>query len=421
MSLVIENVAQSQIDLFISSNNVAMPYFGPGWRVRSGRGQALLAGYKGHFVSVKFSVTRLRHNAFSLEAAFCAFQSVRVAYRPMLVSRASGASVARRLLCKLVPLLSGTAIFVSGCAQVPSPKRSKEFFPASIYGSASKRVVTSGSVPRGGGKYLVGRPYTIVGKKYVPKEMNRGQGQVGGASWYGDAFHGRRTANGEIYDMMALSAAHPTMPLPSYARVTNLKNNRSIMVRVNDRGPFHSGRVLDVSKRVADALDFRRAGIAQIKVEYVSKAGLAGSNDAQLAGSFRIDGRPARLDGVPASAPVMVAEAAPQRSQGVVSSLASSPVASAAAPSSPALQPVVFAGLDPARSGLPSFTPMPPARPFDLATIPGADVPIMAAPRSRRTASFYAAPEISASPVSAMLVKRRPFDAVDISDALPLR
>lgn len=319
-------------------------------------------------------------------------------------------------------MFAGTAILVAGCAQAPTAKRSKEFFPESIYGRASPRVVTNGEpVPRGGGKYLVGRPYTIAGKKYVPQEMDKGQGQVGGASWYGDAFHGRRTANGEIYDMSALSAAHPTMPLPSYARVTNMKNNRSIMVRVNDRGPYHPGRVLDVSKRVADALDFRRSGTAQIKVEYVGKAGLAGSDDAQLAGSFRIDGRPARLDGSPASGPVMVAEAAPQRPQGVVATPVMAPVASVAASSPPALQPMGFAGLDPARSSLPSFAPMPPARPFDLATIPGADVPIMAAPRSQRTASFYAAPDALSSPVAAMLIKRRPFDAVDTRDTLPWR
>ena len=158
----------------------------------------------------------------------------------MLETCVSSVFGARRLFSRVVPLFAGTAILVAGCAQAPTAKRSKEFFPESIYGRASQRVVTNGeAVPRGGGKYLVGRPYTIAGKKYVPQEMNKGQGQVGGASWYGDAFHGRRTANGEIYDMAALSAAHPTMPLPSYARVTNMKNNRSIMVRVNDRGPFH--------------------------------------------------------------------------------------------------------------------------------------------------------------------------------------
>ena len=83
------------------------------------------------------------------------------------------------------------------------------------------------------------------------------------ASWYGDAFQGRRTANGEIYDKASLTAAHPTMPLPSYARVTNLVNGYSIIVRVNDRGPYRGGRVMDVSSRVADVLDFKGAGTAQ--------------------------------------------------------------------------------------------------------------------------------------------------------------
>ena len=80
------------------------------------------------------------------------------------------------------------------------------------------------------------------------------------ASWYGAAFHGRRTANGEVYDMASLTAAHPTMPLPSYARVTNLGNGYSIIVRVNDRGPYHAGRVMDVSSRVADVLDMKAHG-----------------------------------------------------------------------------------------------------------------------------------------------------------------
>ena len=128
------------------------------------------------------------------------------------------------------------------------------------------------------------------------------------ASWYGDAFHGRRTANGEIYDKDSLSAAHPTMPLPSYARVTNLGNGHSIIVRVNDRGPYHGGRVMDVSSRVADVLDFKGAGTARVKVEYVGRAPLEGSDDVELLATLRIDGAPATLDGTPASRPVMVAQ-----------------------------------------------------------------------------------------------------------------
>ncbi len=134
-------------------------------------------------------------------------------------------------------------------------------------------------VPRGGGQYLVGHPYTIAGRTYYPSE-NSAYSAVGMASWYGDAFQGRRTANGEVYDKSSLSAAHPTMPLPSYARVTNLANGYSIIVRVNDRGPFHGGRVMDVSSRVADLLDFKSVGTTRVKVEYVGRAPLEGSDDS---------------------------------------------------------------------------------------------------------------------------------------------
>jgi rare lipoprotein A len=130
------------------------------------------------------------------------------------------------------------------------------------------------------------------------------------ASWYGAAFHGRRTANGEVYDMSSFSAAHPTMPLPSYARVTNLSNGYSIIVRVNDRGPYHGGRVMDVSSRVADVLDMKAMGTARVKVEYVGPAPMEGSDDSQLLASLRTDGSPANMIGYPA--PVMVAEAETQ-------------------------------------------------------------------------------------------------------------
>src|SRR5271170_6818580 len=105
--------------------------------------------------------------------------------------------------------------------------------------SSSPRVVELGDpVPKGGGTYRVGKPYTVGGQVYVPEE-NVNYRQEGLASWYGDDFHGRLTANGEIYDMTSLSAAHPTLPMPCYARVTNLANGKSLIVRVNDRGPYH--------------------------------------------------------------------------------------------------------------------------------------------------------------------------------------
>ena len=122
--------------------------------------------------------------------------------------------------------------------------------------SASPRVVQSGEpVPSGGGTFRVGRPYTVAGRLYVPEE-DRGYSAEGLASWYGDDFHGRLTANGEVFDMTSISAAHPTLPMPSYARVTNLRNGKSLIVRVNDRGPFHANRVIDVSYRAANLLEF---------------------------------------------------------------------------------------------------------------------------------------------------------------------
>lgn len=190
------------------------------------------------------------------------------------------------------------AAAVAGCVQNSdmqvASSSSTEYFPESIYGPASARVVTNGPVPRGGGQYLVGRPYTIAGRLYVPREMSPSFTEVGMASWYGDAFHGRRTANGEIYDKNALSAAHPTMPLPSYARVTNLQNGHSVIVRVNDRGPYHAGRVMDVSSRVADLLDFKHYGMAKVRVDYIGPASLGGSDDSQLMASLRTDGEPAQ-------------------------------------------------------------------------------------------------------------------------------
>lgn len=218
--------------------------------------------------------------------------------RPALPSRGSRHASARAKVWLALGLLAGLGL--GGCAQQPQQMAAaghpKEYFPSSIYGPASRRVIADGEpVPRGGGQYLVGKPYTIAGQTYYPSE--RRVTQVGLASWYGDAFHGRLTANGEIYDRDSFTAAHPTMPLPSYARVTNLRNNASMIVRVNDRGPYHSNRVMDVSRRVAEALDIRRYGTAKVKVEWVARASLAGSDDARLASTLRTDG-PARIDGV---------------------------------------------------------------------------------------------------------------------------
>ncbi|NJL08989.1 MAG: septal ring lytic transglycosylase RlpA family protein [Methylacidiphilales bacterium] len=173
--------------------------------------------------------------------------------------------------------------------------------------SPSPKVIADGQpIPKGGGTYRTGKPYTIAGKTYVPLEKPQGFREEGVASWYGDDFHGRLTANGEVYDMHSISAAHPTLPIPSFARVTNLANRRSIVVRINDRGPFHGNRVIDLSVKTAQALDFHRNGVAKVRVEYVGPASLDGSDDKVLLATLRTDGQPA-----PAPSPVMVASAKP--------------------------------------------------------------------------------------------------------------
>lgn len=112
-------------------------------------------------------------------------------------------------------------------------------------------------------------PYTVFGKTYYPKNESTGYKETGMASWYGTKFHGKSTANGEMYDLYGMTAAHKTLPLPSYVKVTNLQNGRSVVVRVNDRGPFHSNRIIDLSFAAAKKLGYADAGTARVKVESV--------------------------------------------------------------------------------------------------------------------------------------------------------
>jgi rare lipoprotein A len=171
--------------------------------------------------------------------------------------------------------------------------------------SSSPRVVAFGEpVPKGGGTYRVGKPYTVAGRVYVPEE-DVNYREEGLASWYGDDFHGRLTANGEVFDMASLTAAHPTLPMPCYARVTNMKNGKSLIVRVNDRGPYHGNRLIDVSNKAAELLEFKGNGVARVRVEYVGRAPLEGSDDRQLLATLRT-GEPA-----PSPSLVRVASARP--------------------------------------------------------------------------------------------------------------
>jgi rare lipoprotein A len=297
---------------------------------------------------------------------------------------------------------AGVALALSGCANQTIRQHyahGHEYFSVAKYGPASPKVVADGEpVPKGGGQYLVGRPYRIAGHTYVPSEMTS-YTAVGMASWYGAAFHGRRTANGEVYDMASLTAAHPTMPLPSYARVTNLDNGYSVIVRVNDRGPYHSGRVMDVSSRAADALGFKGDGTARIKVDYVGRAPLEGSDDNMLLATLRTDGSPANLEGY--TSPVMVASAEPGPSlfSGLFGSGRAEPAPAArpkhapepvrvAAAEPPPVPPEPIEGAPPPVPERPRAVrearatalairqprgpvPLPPARPFDLGEIRG--------------------------------------------------
>jgi rare lipoprotein A len=116
-------------------------------------------------------------------------------------------------------------------------------------------------------------PYTVFGKEYVPYKALVEYRRQGTISWYGRKFHGQRTWSGEVYDMYAMTAAHPTLAIPSYVRIRNLENGRSVVVRINDRGPFHSGRVMDVSYAAAHKLGFASSGAATVEVESILFAG----------------------------------------------------------------------------------------------------------------------------------------------------
>ncbi len=125
-------------------------------------------------------------------------------------------------------------------------------------------------------------PYIALGRKYVPYQSLRAYRQRGLASWYGRKFHGRPTSSGERYDMYAMTAAHTILPIPSYARVTNLSNGRSIVVRVNDRGPFHPERIIDLSYAAAYKLGFASAGSVQVEVEAILPRSSAAPRDPAL-------------------------------------------------------------------------------------------------------------------------------------------
>jgi rare lipoprotein A len=171
-------------------------------------------------------------------------------------------------------MLALIGLFIAGCQSVEPqkpPKKQPDFGDIRDSGPGTP-VDTShvpDAVPRYEARTIAGNknPYVVLGKTYYLMEDERSYKERGKASWYGNKFHGRRTSNGEIYDMYAMTAAHKTLPIPSYVRVTNVANGKTAVVRVNDRGPFHSDRIIDLSYAAAQRLGILGAGTGLVDVE----------------------------------------------------------------------------------------------------------------------------------------------------------
>lgn len=169
------------------------------------------------------------------------------------------------ILRQKIAILSLT-LFIAGCSS------SGGIFSSN--GAPSGRYPNDDELPKGsqGVARKIGTPYKVAGRWYYPKE-DATYDEVGLASWYGKDFHGKKTANGEYFNMNALTAAHKTLPLPTYVKVTNIANGRTIILRVNDRGPFVSDRLLDVSRRGAQLLGFQKQGVTRVRIQAVDEDG----------------------------------------------------------------------------------------------------------------------------------------------------
>ena len=193
------------------------------------------------------------------------------------------------------------AISIAGCGTTPKAPRSGGFYqddgpptqaPADI-------MATPDAVPRIEPFHpYANRPYSALGRSYAPATDDRPMVERGLASWYGRQFHGNRTSSGETYDMFAMSAAHPTMPLPSYARVRNLRTGSTVIVRVNDRGPFKDGRVIDLSYAAAMRLGIAALGTGEVEVERITHSQIAAGSTSFAATAEIAPVAPPALPGV---------------------------------------------------------------------------------------------------------------------------
>jgi len=167
-------------------------------------------------------------------------------------------------------LILTTAVLLQACSISPTSNSSSRYHVEQDYGPSESVDVSrvKNAVPRAEPKSRYGNPkeYKVLGKWYSVRGSSKGYAETGIASWYGKKFHGHRTSNGETYDMYAMTAAHKTLPLPTYVRVTHLENGRSVIVKVNDRGPFHQGRIIDLSYSAATKLGVTATGTGKVKV-----------------------------------------------------------------------------------------------------------------------------------------------------------
>ncbi|MEP7302714.1 MAG: septal ring lytic transglycosylase RlpA family protein [Caldimonas sp.] len=274
--------------------------------------------------------------------------------------RASGVlSLPRGLLAALA-----VALLLAGCGSAPKPARpaAARSWPADGDGPGANPPPDLAGLPdaeprvepvRPGG---ANKPYQALGREYVPITRDQPVSERGLASWYGRKFHGRRTASGETYDMYAMTAAHPTLPIPSYARIRNPANGREVIVRVNDRGPFHAGRIVDLSYAAALKLDLLR-GVAPVELDRLTFDEIRAGNWKRRSADTRLAAAASRAKRTPAgeaasgtgpeliavaAAPVEIAEAPPAPTAGPAPDVAAAslalPVAAAAGASlAPAL------------------------------------------------------------------------------------
>ena len=272
-------------------------------------------------------------------------------------------------------------------------------------------------VPPGGGKgiYKVGQPYQIDGTWYYPAE-DWNYDETGIASWYGEQFHGKYTANGEVFDLNQMTAAHRTLPMPSVVRVTNLENGRSIEVRVNDRGPYARGRIIDMSRRAAQLLGFEGQGTAKVRVQIDVPASI---QVASLAGRRGTEPALASASPPPQAAPVPPVAAEPLPVPAGVAVAATKPVPLPPAPPPP--QNLPQPGQAIAEAPLPEKVQVVPVLPTGIYIQAGAFANIDRAVQLKTRLAKYGPVNVTSAKVSGMNMYRvrvGPVSSVDQADAL---